>query len=45
MNLTESVKRRTPHEAPVKRLEPVPENCGRFSDQDRLTSKGIEHFQ
>ena len=42
MNLTESVKRPTPHEAPVKRPEPVPEKCGRFSDQNRLTSKGLE---
>ena len=25
--------------------EPVPEKCGRFSDQDRLTSKGIEPFR
>ena len=26
-------------------LEPVPEKCGRFSDQDRLTIKGLEHFR
>ena len=26
-------------------LEPVPEKCGRFSDKDRLESKGIEHFR
>ena len=28
-----------------KYLEPVPEKCGRFSDKDRLKSKGIEHFR
>ena len=27
------------------RLEPVPEKCGRFSNKDKLTSKGIEHFR
>ena len=26
-------------------LEPVPENCGRFSDKDRLKINGIEHFR
>ena len=26
-------------------LEPVPEKCGRFSDQDRLRIKGLEHFR
>ena len=26
-------------------LEHVPEKCGRFSDKDRLKSKGIEHFR
>ena len=27
---------------PVIALEPVPEKCGRFSDKDRLKTKGIE---
>ena len=34
-----------PYSKSDRLLEPVPENCGRFSDKDRLTSKGIEHVR